>query len=80
MLFRSRAEAWLRGLGFAELRVRHHGETARIELPLAELPRLAQPGLREAVVDGLKALGFRWVALDLEGLRSGNLNPQPPSM
>ena len=74
-----RAEAWLRGLGFPELRVRHHGETARIELPLTELPRLAQPGLRESVVEGLKALGFRWVALDLEGLRSGNLNPQPPA-
>ncbi len=69
-----RAEALLRDLGFAELRVRHHGETARIEIPLSELPRLAAPGLRESVVEGLKALGFRWVALDLEGLRSGNLN------
>jgi len=74
-----RAEAWLRGLGLTELRVRHHGETARIELPLAELPRLAQSGLRAAAVEGLKALGFRWVALDLEGLRSGNLNPRPPA-
>jgi uncharacterized protein len=70
-----RAEAWLRGLGFAELRVRHHGETARIELPLGELPRLAEPGLREQAVRGLKDLGYRWVALDLDGLRSGNLNP-----
>ncbi len=69
-----RAEALLRDLGFAELRVRHHGETARIEVPLSDLPRLAAPGLRETVVEGLKALGFRWVALDLEGLRSGNLN------
>lgn len=73
-----RAEAWLRGLGFSELRVRHHGETARIELALKELPRLSEPGLRQAAVDGLKALGFRWVALDLEGLRSGNLNPPLP--
>ena len=70
-----RAEAWLRGLGFSELRVRHHGETARIEVPLGELPRLTEPGLREQAVAGLKELGFRWVALDLEGLRSGNLNP-----
>lgn len=69
------AEAWLRSLGFAELRVRHHGDTARIELPLHELTRMAEPGLRERAVEGLKALGFRWVALDLEGLRSGNLNP-----
>ena len=71
-----RAEALLCELGFAELRVRHHGETARIEVALAELPRLASDGIRERVVDGLKALGFRRVALDLEGLRSGNLNPQ----
>ena len=71
-----RAEALLRELGFAELRVRHHGETARIEVALGELPRLVSDGIRERVVDGLKALGFRRVALDLEGLRSGNLNPQ----
>jgi uncharacterized protein len=70
-----RAEACLRDLGFPELRVRHHGETARIEVPLADLPRLARPDVREAAVAGLKALGYRWVALDLEGLRSGNLNP-----
>ena len=71
-----RAEALLRGLGFAELRVRHHGEIARIEVALAELPRLTAGGIREQVVEGLRALGFRWVALDLGGLRSGNLNPQ----
>lgn len=70
-----RAEGLLRDLGFRELRVRHHGETARIEVPLADLPRLAAPGVRDAVVDRLKSLGFRWIALDLEGLRSGNLNP-----
>jgi uncharacterized protein len=69
-----RAEALLRAHGFAELRVRHHGEIARIEVPLADLARLAAPGVREAVVDGLKSLGFRWVALDLQGLRSGNMN------
>ena len=70
-----RGEALLRSLGFADCRVRHHGETARIEVPLAELPHLASPGVREAVVTGLKSIGFRWIALDLEGLRSGNLNP-----
>ena len=68
--------ALLRGLGFAELRVRHHGETARIEVALAELPRLVADGIRERVVEGFRALGFRWVAVDLEGLRSGNLNSQ----
>lgn len=70
-----RAEALVRELGFAELRVRHHGETARIEVPVADLARLAAPGVREAVVEGLKSLGFRYVAVDLEGLRSGSLNP-----
>lgn len=70
-----RAEGLLRELGFPELRVRHHGETARIEVPLADLARLAAPGVRETAVEGLKSLGFRWIALDLEGLRSGNLNP-----
>ena len=68
-------EALLRALGFEALRVRHHGDTARIEVPVAELQRLTAPGVREAVVAGLKALGFRWIALDLEGLRSGSLNP-----
>ena len=70
-----RAEGLLRELGFADMRVRHHGETARIEVPLADLGRLASPGLRERVTMGLKDLGFRWVTVDLEGLRSGNLNP-----
>jgi uncharacterized protein len=67
-------EALLRGLGFRELRVRHHGDVARIEVPLADLDRLAAAGMRESVVDGLRALGFVHVALDLAGLRSGSLN------
>ena len=70
-----RAEALLRDLGFDELRVRHHGETARLEVPIAWLARLIEPQVRESVVRGLKTLGYRWVTLDLEGLRSGNLNP-----
>jgi uncharacterized protein len=70
-----RAEGLLRELGFTELRVRHHGETARLEVPIAQLARFTEPSLRARVVDGFKLLGFRWVTLDLEGLRSGNLNP-----
>ena len=69
-----RAEELLRGLGFRELRVRHLGETARIEVPLADLARLVEPGLRERAVAGLKGIGYRVVALDLEGFRSGSLN------
>jgi pyridinium-3,5-biscarboxylic acid mononucleotide sulfurtransferase len=67
-----RAEAALHALGFAAVRVRHYGDTARLELPLEQLGDvLAQ---REAVVAGVAAAGYRYVTLDLEGLRSGNLN------
>ena len=69
------AEDLLRSEGFAELRVRHHGDVARIEVPLGDLPRVLAPGTRERLADGLKALGFRHITLDLEGFRPGNLNP-----
>jgi uncharacterized protein len=68
------AEELLRSLGFGELRVRHHGDLARIEVPLGDLARVLEPGVREALVSGLKALGYRQITLDLEGFRSGNLN------
>jgi uncharacterized protein len=69
-----RGEELLRSLGFAELRVRHHGDLARIEVPLSQMGRLIEPGVREAVVAGLRGLGFRFVTFDLEGFRSGSLN------
>ena len=72
------AEALLKDEGFRELRVRHHsqpgGDMARIELPLDELPRLLEADRRQRVVAGLRALGFHYVSLDLEGFRSGRLN------
>ena len=69
------AEAYLRTLGLRELRVRlHEGELARIEVPPAGIARLADPAVREALSRTLKALGFRYVTLDLEGFRSGSLN------
>jgi pyridinium-3,5-biscarboxylic acid mononucleotide sulfurtransferase len=69
------AEAYLRQLGYRECRVRlHHGELARIEVPAAELARLADPAVREGLVRRLRELGFAFVALDLEGFRSGSLN------
>jgi uncharacterized protein len=69
------AEAYLKSLGYRECRVRlHEGELARIEVPAAELARLADPGLREGLVRKLKELGFQYVTLDLEGFRSGSLN------
>ena len=67
-----RAESVLRGLGFRESRVRHYDETARIEVPLDDLVRLLDHRLD--VVGALHAIGYRYVTVDLEGLRSGNLN------
>jgi pyridinium-3,5-biscarboxylic acid mononucleotide sulfurtransferase len=67
-----RAEAALKRLGFAELRVRHYGDTARIEVPLVRLPDVV--ARRFEVVAAAKAAGYTYVTLDLEGLRSGNLN------
>lgn len=69
-----RGEAALRQLGFREVRVRHHGDVARIEVPLADLGRLLEPRTREAAVAALQAAGFRYVTVDLAGLRSGSLN------
>jgi uncharacterized protein len=69
------AEAYLRGLGLRDCRVRlHEGELARIEVPPAELARLAEPAVRGPLARRLKELGFRFVTLDLEGFRSGSLN------
>ena len=67
-----RAEAGLAALGFRASRVRHYGELARIELPLADLER-AVAG-RDQIVRAVQAAGYRYVTLDMEGLRSGNLN------
>ena len=67
-----RAEAALRRLGFGQLRVRDYGDTARIELPLDDLSEAVRQ--REAVVEAVRGVGYRYVTLDLEGFRSGNLN------
>ncbi len=72
-----RAEAVLREQGFREFRVRHHDDTARIEVPAAEFARFADERVREAVVSALKAMGFRFVAVDLSPFRSGSLHGQP---
>ncbi len=67
-----RAEAVLRALGLAQVRVRHYGDTARIEVEPDELATVL--AAREAVVAGIRGAGYRYVTLDLEGFRSGNLN------
>ena len=67
-------EDGLRGLGFRQLRVRYHGEVARLEIDLADMPRALEPGVRESMVALGRAQGFTFVALDLAGFSSGSLN------
>jgi uncharacterized protein len=64
----------LRGLGFRQVRLRHHGPLARIEVAPDELPRALEPEMARRIAETLKPLGFRWVCLDLEGYRTGSLN------
>ncbi len=67
-----RAEAVVKGLGFAQVRVRHHGDVARVEVEPEEVERLFEH--RSAVVAGLKEAGYTFVTLDLEGYSTGSLN------
>jgi uncharacterized protein len=64
----------LRALGFRQVRLRHHGEVARIEVHPSELPTALEPEMTQKIVKAIKPLGFRWVSLDLEGYRMGSLN------
>lgn len=66
-----RAEESLRDLGLADLRVRHHGDIARLELSAADLAGLADEGRRSDVLGAVRAAGFRYVTVDLAGLQSG---------
>jgi len=68
------AEAFLRGKGFRQLRVRLHGEVARIEVLKEEIPRLLDPSLRLEIARRLRDLGCLHVAVDLEGYASGRMN------
>jgi len=68
------AEDFLRGQGFGQLRVRHHGPLARIEITPAEFPALMKPAVRDRIVARLKKLGYLYVTLDLAGYRTGSMN------
>jgi uncharacterized protein len=68
------AEDIIRGLGVRQVRVRHHNDTARIEVGPEDLVRLAASGTRERVVAEFKELGYTYVCLDLEGYRTGSMN------
>lgn len=75
-----RAERFLREQGFQPLRVRYHrGDVARIEVSPDALPRFFDADFRREVIDRLKAAGFKYVSLDLEGFRSGSLNAILPA-
>jgi len=69
-----RAEAFLEEAGFAQVRVRHHGDVARVEVPKSDIPRFLEGGLSEAVVRALEDAGFLHVTLDLGGYVSGSMN------
>jgi uncharacterized protein len=73
-----RGEDALRALGFRQCRVRHHGEMVRIEIAPDELPRALTPEMAAEFTRIFKALGFKFVTLDLEGFRSGSMNALLP--
>lgn len=68
------SEALLYELGFRVVRVRHHGEIARIEVGADEMERLFDSEVRRRIVDAIKSVGYKYVALDLEGYRTGSMN------
>jgi uncharacterized protein len=69
------AERYLKGLGLRDCRVRlHEGDLARIEVPISDVARLAEPAIRDELAQRFREIGFRFVTLDLQGFRSGSLN------
>ncbi len=81
------AEAFVRSLGFKQFRVRHHDRLARLEIAREEMGRLWEDGLRDAIVERFRELGYLYVTVDLQGFRSGSANdalklirkiPSPP--
>jgi len=69
----------LRALGFRQFRVRHHGETVRVEIAREEMPRALTPEMAAEFTRIFKGLGFTYVTLDLEGFRSGSMNAVLPA-
>ncbi len=68
------AEAVLANEGFAECRVRHHGDAARLEIPPEMFSRMLDDKIRQRIIDGVKRCGFCYVSMDLQGFRSGSMN------
>jgi uncharacterized protein len=74
-----RAEEAVRQLGFRELRVRHHGDLARVEIARTELPRALSMEMLDAITLALKQAGYQYVTLDCSGFRSGSMNAILPA-
>jgi len=70
----AKAEEFLRDLGIGQLRVRHHGSVARIEVTPADFPALLDEEVRESIGQRFRSIGYAYVTLDLEGFRSGSMN------
>jgi uncharacterized protein len=69
-----RAEDFLRDLGIGQLRVRHHGTIARIEVLPEDIPLFLQPDMREKISAGFREIGYNFITLDLQGYRMGSMN------
>lgn len=69
-----RAERFLKELGFRQVRVRHHGDVARIEVEPEDIPRLASPEIRRRVAEEFRELQYLYATLDLDGYRTGSMN------
>lgn len=70
----ARGEKYLHSLGLRQLRLRHHGDIARIELDEKDMKIILKDNIRRQIVDSIKSLGYQYVALDLTGYRTGSLN------
>jgi uncharacterized protein len=69
-----RAEEYLRTLGFTQIRVRHHGQVARIEIVPEEFSKMMEKKIREAIIEHFKKFGYVYIAVDLAGYRTGSMN------
>ena len=70
----SQAEDFLRGLGFRQLRVRHHSDIARIEVSENDIPAIIESGTRRKIISAFKDIGYNYVTVDLAGYRTGSMN------
>ncbi|MBA7690845.1 Pyridinium-3,5-bisthiocarboxylic acid mononucleotide synthase [subsurface metagenome] len=70
----AQAEEFLKGLGFNQVRVRHHGQIARVEIEPQEFSKIVEKATKEKIINAFKKFGFIYIALDLAGFRSGSMN------